>query len=75
MMYLELGIMRKNPTCLVRHGRQSFWFGLLASAAPGSSCDESEAPAEMVKTMMVMVMIMMMTMMIIIMIMIVLIPL
>ena len=69
-------MMRKGPTCLVRHGRQSFWFGLLASAAPGSSCDESEAPAEMVKTMMVMVMIMIMMMtMIIIMIMIVLIPL
>ena len=67
-------MMRKGPTCLVRHGRQSFWFGLLAFAAPGSSCDESEAPAEMVKTMVVMVIIVMM-MMIIIMIMIVLIPL
>ena len=66
-------MMTKNPTCLVRHGRQSFWFGLLAFAAPGSSCDESEAPAEMVKTMMVIVMIMMIIVMI--MIMIVLIPL
>ena len=63
-------MMRKRPTCLVRHGRQSFWFGLLAFAAPGSSCDGSEAPAEMVKTMMVLVMIKMI-MMIIIMIMIV----